>query len=109
MIYLADSLRAFFEAEERSPIKETDWATPKEIRKFLKLLREANRTVNWRMFAVENCVQTERGSKEFSKILRREIVPNKTTSVKLEKGDLIIYLEFVAGKPMLHFKKVTGI
>jgi hypothetical protein len=110
MVYLADDLRPFLETEERHLITETDWATPKEIRKFLKLLREANQTVYWKMFAVENCVQTERGAKEFSKILKREIVPNnEIESIRLEEGDLIIYLELLPKGKSLHWIKVVNV
>ena len=111
MIYLADTLEPFFGAGEgRSPITETDWATPREIRKLLNLLKEANRLLYWRMFEAENCVKTERGAKEFSKILKREIVPNnETTSVRLEKGDLIIYLKLLPKGKTLQWIKVVNI
>jgi len=45
-------------------------------------------------------------------ILKREIVPNQDYKPKLEKGDVIIYLEileFPRSKPMLYLKKVTGV
>jgi len=111
MVCLADTLKPFFGAEEgRCVIAETDWVTPKEIRKFLRLLHEANRLLYWRMFEVENYVQTERGAKEFSKILKREITPNKdATSVRLEEGDLIIYLELLPKGKTLQWIKVVNI
>ena len=42
MIYLADTLKPFFGAEEgRRIITETDWATPKEIRNCLLYTSDA--------------------------------------------------------------------
>jgi len=111
MVYLADSLEPFLEACEQ-PIMETDMVRPKEVRKFLKMLYDLNKFLRWKWCIVENCVQTERAAKEFSKILKREIATNKDYKPKLAEGDVIIYLEFLEfprSKSMLYLKKVTHV
>jgi len=109
MVYLTDSLKTLFESCSRHPFMETEMVRPQEVRKFMKMLKDLNSFLQWRWCIVENCVQTERAAKEFSKILKREIVPNEDCKPKLAKGDLIINLEFSGGKPMLYLKKVTDV
>jgi hypothetical protein len=109
MIYLTDSLKTLLESCSSQPFIETEMVRPQEVRKLFKMLTDLNSFLQWRLCIVENCVQTERAAKEFSKILKREIVPNQDCKPKLEKGDVMIYLEFAAGKPMLYLKKVTGV
>jgi len=109
MMYLTDNLKTLFESCSSQPIVETEMVRPQEVRKLFKMLNDLNSFLQYRYCKVENCIQTERAAKEFSKILKREIVPGQDCKPKLKKDDVIIYLEFSGSKPMLYLKKVTGV
>jgi len=108
MVYLTDSLEPFFVHGDR-PIIESEMVGYKEVKEFIKLLYDLNKSLLWQWFTVENCIQTNRAAKEFSKILRRKIATNKDCKPKLEEGDVIIHLMFFASKPIFYIRKVTMI
>jgi hypothetical protein len=107
MIYLTDSLDEVLKPSG-DPILYTEIVSKEEIRKLLRLLKEMNNLLRMRLPIFENCIKSDVAANKLSKILKREVIPNKDFTPKLEKGDVIIHFTLLP-KPMFYIVKVKDI